>query len=193
MIYKSEELIEKLSLVNWNTALRTFGNNHDGLIGLLIDWWIRLSPTEHFALTKLGRTKRTEGLGYCDAVFGAKDSAVGILEVEGNRYEHCLNKIESFFKMKEPNLMSSEFAILLVYDSVGYGIPPFDEIISKSKEVSKSCPNKSIAIISIEKEYEKIKDGIRGWSIWFWGTPKMIRWSVVREGRMFQERKFTGI
>jgi len=46
----AEELLSKIKEARWETVIRTFGNDHSTLIGVLVDWWISLDRSNHTAL-----------------------------------------------------------------------------------------------------------------------------------------------
>jgi hypothetical protein len=67
----STQIFSQLDKVRWHIAEKTFGNDHSTLIGLLVDWWISMSPKTHFALEggpAIGAGPQ-EHRGQCDALF----------------------------------------------------------------------------------------------------------------------------
>jgi hypothetical protein len=89
MELSGREILYSLKTVRWDTALRTYGNNHATLIGLLVDWWVSGAPEHRWALES-GPTNgyAAPGVrGQCDALFCCDHAPLGVLEVEGYRYQ----------------------------------------------------------------------------------------------------------
>ncbi len=127
-------LLEELTKASWSTAFRTYGNDHATLIGLLVDWWISREPRGRWALEggpSFGyRARSVRGGGQCDAILGEGELSIGLVEVEGFRYEYTLEKMGRFFEAEYDDLSSLQFGIFLAYptDPTGRGanrgIPP---------------------------------------------------------------------
>ncbi|MBW1997559.1 MAG: hypothetical protein JRJ29_06285 [Deltaproteobacteria bacterium] len=80
-----QNVLRSLRNVRWNVAGKTYGNNHSTLIGLLVDWWVSVSPDCHWALEG-GPANGYKGKGVrgqCDGMLCANDEPVGVVEVEG--------------------------------------------------------------------------------------------------------------
>ena len=120
MILMGRNLLNSLKNVRWKVLARTYGNSHSTLIGLLVDWWISMSPEYHSALEG-GPTNGYEKKGVrgqCDAMLCYKNDPVGVLEVEGSRYGETARKIGRFFDAKKVNYKSLKFGILLLYSEI---------------------------------------------------------------------------
>ncbi len=192
--YTKPEFLNALRGVRWKTALRTYGNAHSTLIGLIVDWWIKQCPEKNFALDggpSFGHVPQGRGRGNCDALLGQNDSAVGILEVEGaieEKLNWCAEKIRGFFGANE--YTSLQFAILLVYPIAPSGrgkirqVQPIDlenRILPLVKPISKQYPDKEIIVIKIDKNFKRINQGIRARNDYYQCTPTAI-WGALLVG-----------
>lgn len=191
---KGRSLLLSLKKMKWSTISRTYGNCHSTLIGLLVDWWISMSP-KHWSLEG-GPTngfKKKGVRGQCDALFGFKEKAVGILEVEGTRHEIAGHKIGTFFDAKREEYTDLQFAIILFYSYEAYGKgnnrnfvdPIVHEAMNQIIKVSKKHIHKDILILSIKKKYNKQYVGIRSWNEYYMGEIDKI------EGKLFTNGKET--
>jgi hypothetical protein len=77
----STQIFSQLDKVRWHIAAKTFGNDHSTLIGLLVDWWISLSPEVNFALEGGPGIEAgpKEHRGQCDALFCSAGKPLGVL------------------------------------------------------------------------------------------------------------------
>jgi hypothetical protein len=201
--YSSPEFLDALHSVRWQTVLRTYGNDHSTLIGLLVDWWVRLSP-KNFALESgpsFGHLPKGKGRGNCDAIFGENNHAVGVLEVEGptvERWKWCVEKIKRFFGAERDVFKSLGFAILLTYPYQPRGrgderkVEPIDreKILSLVKPISKQYPNKGIVVITIDKLFDRGHGGIRALNDYSKCTPKAIWGALLVGGKVVKKRDF---
>lgn len=196
MNYTSPEFLKTFHKVRWETAGRTFGNDHSTLIGILVDWWIRLSH-KNYALESgpsVGGGKKGKGRGNCDAMFLEKqlekEQPVGLLEVEGpkiGRWKWCAEKIRRFLD----EYKSLQFAILLTYSYApkGRGVDrkvkqiSFEDIFPclEAKKIWEQFTDKGIIVIILNKEFEKIlnKDLIRARNDYYQCIPKTIEGTLV--------------
>jgi hypothetical protein len=154
------EILKSLSMAKWDTAFRTYGNNHSTLIGLIVDWWINVNPKQTWALEA--------GPSYSDAVLCLNENLVGVLEVEGSRYKVAITKIETFFEDKKTKIGPLSFGILLFYHAPLGVITDSDfpspyqlEFVEDIKKVSMHHTNKPIILITLEKKYDRTAKGIR--------------------------------
>ncbi|NQU21243.1 MAG: hypothetical protein HQ567_08170 [Candidatus Nealsonbacteria bacterium] len=185
-------LFDDLHRADWTTAARTFGNDHATLIGILTQWWIRLSPSTHTVI-EAGPTNgyREKGKrGQCDALFCSSDSPVGVLEVEGSRPIETALKIGYFFDGVYPEIQTLTFGILLVYSYTPTGrgehrIFPAaitERIAETVCQVSRRHPEKEIVLLGLDKTYERRRDGIRSRNEYYMGVPSLIQGQLWRNG-----------
>lgn len=187
-------LLDSLKSAQWSTAGRTFGNSHATLIGLLVQWWIALEPTAHYVLESgpsFAYHRKGIGGGLCDAVFCEGPDAVGILEVEGTRGIYTVQKLEKFFASPMEDLDGLQFAILLLYayQPVGRGqartLAPTHtaEIVQEVLRVSSAFPEISIAMITLDKHFERRPLGIRARNEYYWGKVSVINGFLYKHGQ----------
>ncbi len=194
-------LLGSLQHVRWQTAFRTFGNDHATLIGLLVDWWISGDPAQRWALEggpSFGFRPRTEqGNGQCDAAFGEGTQNAGILEVEGTRHAWTIEKIGRFFAAEYPEFATLRFGIFLAYayGAVGTGpgraIPPFplDEFVAHAKSVTAARPGRQLAVLALDKLREPQPGGSpRFRSEFYWGRPLRVTGALVVDGQEIGRR-----
>lgn len=197
-------ILRSLSKVHWNVAARTYGNDHATLIGLLVQWWMSLSPGKHWALEggpAFGYRKRgTGGGGQCDAVFCEERDVLAILEVEGTRPLYTIEKIGKFFAAEYDEFKTLRFSILLLYayEAEGRGdarrIPPAGtpQVFEATSKLSLRYPDKSIIVITLDKMYERQSEGIRARNEYYWGTPSTIKGFLYRNGEQVALEQFFG-
>lgn len=197
----NNKILQELQKVRWHVAANTFGNDHATLIGLLVDWWISLSPTTHTALEggpSNGYTKK--GMrGQCDALLCNDGLPTGVLEVEGYRYIYTARKIRYFFAAQYPELESLQFAILVLYtyEPIGRGEHRRLPMVSDAKTLQKvrslaNYPGKTVVLISIDKNYIRQHRGIRAkkGNEYYFGEPSKIQGFIFRNGRRLESRTF---
>ncbi len=185
MELSGKEILYGLNAARWDTALRTYGNNHSTLIGLLVDWWIAGNPERRWALEG-GPTNGYEdpGIrGQCDALFCCDNSPLGILEVEGTRYQLTARKLGTFFDGRHKDIQPIRFGILLLYtyNVVGIGtqrafpsaIVP--EAFEEVRHIIVCHPTKPVIIISLDKTFQRIREGIRAQNEYYQGEPSRIQ------------------
>ena len=194
--------LEMMKEIDWEVAMKTFGNNHSTLIGLIVSWWIMGDPDTRTALDSgpsFGHRGRNEGGGgACDAVLLQDHVAKGIVEVEGSRYERTIEKIGKYFEAEYDHLKTLEFGILLAYsigpegrgDERRIKSPPKHEILSRVKEVTSRYHDKAIAVVILDKEFERITEGLRSKSEYYCCTPQKIDGYLVKEGKIVDECTF---
>ena len=190
----SENLLTSLERARWGVALRTFGSSHATLIGLLVDWWVSGAPRSRWALEggpSFGyRSRGVRGGGQCDAILGEGQSSKGIVEVEGSRYEDTLLKIGKFFGAEHSDLATLEFGVFLAYATGPQGRGPMrtihplplDTYIAIGKRITKEHPGKQLAILVLDKEYERQGRGSRARSEYYAGRPDRISGSLIQDG-----------
>jgi len=117
----------------------------------------------------MGEFAKGIGGGLCDAVFCEKDDAIGILEVEGTRYEPTIEKIGKFLASSLDDMKTLRFAVAVLYPTGPRGrgaeraMPSCwnAEISSKVTKVSHEHSDKPIVVVAIDKVYERHVKGIR--------------------------------
>lgn len=193
MELSGREILYSLKTARWDTALRTYGNNHSTLIGLLVDWWISGDPERRWALEGGPKNGYAEAgvKGNCDALFCFDHDPLGVLEVEGTRYQLTARKIGTFFDGRYKEIQPIRFGILLLYTWRVFGsgtqrafpsavVPEaFEEI----RDVTRRHPAKPIIIISLDKTYKRIREGIRARTEYYYGEPSRIQGSLYENGQ----------
>ncbi len=191
-INNAKKRLTSLKKVHWDTAVRTYGNNHSTLIGLLVDWWLSISPKNRVLEGGPTNGYRQKGArGQCDALLCEGDNPIGVLEVEGTRHETTVKKVGKFFNAKRKEFRNLSFGIILfyAYEPVGAGrtrtfLKPFSSDTKKIVlSVSKEHPEKSIIVISLEKKYQHMHEGVRSWNSYYKGEAEKIYGSVFINGK----------
>src|SRR5258708_14182667 len=190
----ADELLGSLENVRWHTALRTFGNNHATLVGLLVDWWI--SSGEHRWALESGpsfgyRSRDEGGGGQCDAILVEGESSRGVVEVEGSRHVYTIDKIGKYFAAEYQDLKSLEFGLFLAYTYTIQGrgnerkiIPlPIDELIEAGKIMTSKRYGKQLVILTLDKVWDPQKSGPRARTEYYWGRPDQILGVLIKDGR----------
>ena len=92
-----------------------------------------------------------------------------MVEVEGGKYEGCLDKIGDFLRAREPNLQHLVGGVLVAYtcEPTGRGtarrfpLVPCQTLIDKGQQVSGECENKAIIVVVVSKQFERERESIR--------------------------------
>ena len=186
--------LQDLRRVPWNIAARIYGNNHASLIGLLTHWWVSASPQTRWALESgpsFGYHARGVGGGMCDALLCENDQALGVLEVEGARGRYAAEKIGNFFGSDLEYYRCLSFGILVLYpySPVGRGDdrhfpqPGEDaETIEAVTDVSRRHPQKVIAVVTLDKVYNRHQNGVRARNEYYAGELSQVTGFLYREG-----------
>ncbi len=192
------DILGDLSRVRWQVALRTFGNDHATLIGMLVDWWITRDPSNNWVLEggpsfQLPGTGMTSG-GQCDAVFCRGEQAVGILEVEGTRHKYTIQKVGRYFQSPDPTLKDLRFAVVVLYrcELRGGRVKAFPcaaspASIAAACDESVSCPLHDLYLVAVEKKWVPGLTGIRTRNPYYSGQVHKIRGSWFRGGKSIAE------
>ena len=116
MELSGREMLYSLKTARWDTALRTYGNNHATLTGLLVDWGISGDAAHRWALESGPTNGYSEpGVrGQCDALFCCDRNPLGVLEVEDYRHQLTARKIGTFFDGQYTAIQPIRFGILLL-------------------------------------------------------------------------------
>jgi hypothetical protein len=193
------DLLSSLEHARWHVALRTFGNNHATLIGLLVDWWI--SGGERRWALEMGpafgyRPRNEGGGGVCDAILGEGETSMGVLEVEGSRHNYTLDKMGKYFAAEYEDLKRLEFGLFLAYSYAFEGrggerrIVPIslDDLVETAKNVTANYPGKQLAILVLEKVLEPQRSGPRARSEYYWASPTGVIGMLIKGGKEIERR-----
>lgn len=194
MELSGREILYSLKTARWNTALRTYGNNHATLIGLLVDWWVSGDLERRWALES-GPTNgyAEQGVrGQCDALFCLDRDPIGVLEVEGHRYQPTAKKIGTFFDGRYKEI---GFGIILLYtceafqrgDQRAFPSAIVPEAIEAVRHVTERHPTKPVIVISLDKTYRRIREGIRSQNEYYKGEPSKIQGFLYENGQEMEQ------
>src|SRR5262245_6028946 len=186
-------LLRDLQTIPWKIVAKIYGNNHASLIGLFTHWWVSASPQIRWALESgpsFGYHDKGLGGGMCDALLCEEDQALGVLEIEGTRGKYTAEKIGSFFGAELEYYRSLSFGILTLYaySPTGKGRdrayrPARDEeTIQAIVHVSGNHPDKEIAVIAIDKLFNRQKIGVRARSEYYSGEVSKVTGFLYKEG-----------
>jgi hypothetical protein len=186
-------LLHELKRVNWDTAFRTYGNDHSTLIGLLVDWWIT-GGSHRWALEggpSIGRTREGDrDRRVCDAILGQGDKSLGVLEVEGTRHLETIEKIGRYFCSSQEDLAALQFGLFLGYRpaAVGRGAEravmslPIESWAKAARGIADRYPGREIVLLGLEKEWRREQHGLRSRSEYYQCRPVRVWGLSVREG-----------
>ena len=182
-----KEILYSLKIARWDTALRTYGNDHSTLIGLLVDWWIAGDPERRWALESGPTNGYTEkGVrGQCDALFCFDRDPLGVLEVEGYRHQMTARKIGTFFDGLYKEIQPIRFGVFLLYSYRVFQSDPeqtFSKAFEEVRHITKCHPTKPIVIISLHKTYKQIREGIRSRTEYYKKEPSKIEGFLYQNG-----------
>ena len=191
------EMLYDLKTARWDIALRTYGNNHSTIIGLLVDWWVSGDPERRWALEG-GPTNgySEQGVrGQCDALLCLDRDPIGVLEVEGYRYELTARKVGTFFDGRYKEIQPIRFGILFLYTYEAFGrgehrafpsaVVP--EVIEEVRHVTERHPTKPVIVISLDKTYLRFREGIRSRNEYYMGEPSIIRGFLYENGQEIEQ------
>lgn len=194
MSLSGESILNDLRSLQWIVAARSYGNTHSSFIGLLTSWWVTLSPESHWFASSatFGRRPNNVGGGQCDALLGEGDDLVGIVEVEGTRGGSTVEKIGNYFAAELSHYKDLKFAILFIYAYEVKGRGDFKAIAKAYSpeiregicKVSKAYPDKSLIVITLDKELEKSLKGFRTHNLkYFAGRTSLIKGYLYNGGQ----------
>jgi hypothetical protein len=168
--------IESLKDIDWQTAVRTYGNDHATLIGLFVAWWNNLGEKNR-ALeggpSDGGHNHDTrKGWVTCDALLLSNEKEPAfVLEVEGGNYTKALKRIRRFFETQDVRVRPNSGAILCAYTYAPKGrgdkreVPGIESLLPGVKQDARSLlrgfPDKVIVLVTIDKKLDRSADGIR--------------------------------
>lgn len=184
-----QTIFESLSAVRWQVAYRIYGNSHASLIGLLVDWWISLSPDCHTALD--GAPSHGKGnAGQADAVFCRHEEAVGVLEAEGTVPLEKVKSIVKYFETARPKLKSIRFGVLVLYPTAPKGRgksrqyrKPDESVFDEVKKATLARHGRAIIAIELEKIFERSQRGVRAISEYYSGTLSKVTGVLFTQGK----------
>ena len=185
-------ILDDLEQVDWQTAIRTYGNDHSTLIGLIVAWW-NSRNLDNWTLEggpSFGYRPKGKGGGICDAILADSSGPAIVLEVEGSRYESTLQKIGNFFEAEYSELETLRAGILLAYayEPKGRGIQrqfpdvPMEKLVDKGKIIAEEYA-KSIAIVAIDKRYDPSAAGIRRRADYYRGAVSSVSAVEIQAGQ----------
>ena len=195
----AEELLESLCLVRWHTAMRTYGNDHATLVGLLTDWWIGLDSSSNWVIDSgpaFGHRARGQGRGNCDLLLGHEGNAVGVVEVEGTRFSWCVEKIGHFFRAENPVFSHLRFGIILIYpvEPSGRGTErevaelPWDDLVQKTQRVTRAYAGRNLALLYLRKRYVREQTAeARRINDYYRCVPTTVKGAVMVDGTLVAE------
>ena len=205
---KGSGMMESLAQVPWSVVARTYGNTHATLIGLLVNWWVGLSPRSNWALEggiSAAKSSKTKGkkkgpacAALCDLVLCMRSEPVGAVKVEGSKPLAAIEKLESILATDREELRSLRFAVLVLhtYEAAGRGekrtLPPAasPEVLSRIEELSGKFPDKRIVVILVDRKYERRNQGVRSLNEHYWGTTESIQGILFEGGEEVLRRPY---
>jgi len=201
-------MMESLAQVPWSVVARTYGNTHATLTGLLVNWWVGLSPRSNWVLeggisastnskTK-GKKKGPACAALCDVVLCLRSEPVGAVKVEGSKPLAAVEKLERILATDREEFRSLRFAVLVLhtYEAAGRGekrgLPPAASpaVLSRVAELSGKFSDKRIIVISVDKKYERRKQGVRSLNEHYWGTAESIQGILYEAGEEIVRRPY---
>lgn len=187
------EVLDSLRAVRWDVAFRVYGNSHATLIGLLVDWWIGAKPDARWALEggpSHSYTPGGIGGGLCDAILGEGESSLGVVEVEGTRIQSTIEKMGKFLTSTLTDLQTLSFGIFLAYayEPIGRGEArtiaplPLNTLVEYAITATRDVPGKHVAILTLDKQWSRVRSGPRARNEYYMGTPVRVRGALVSSG-----------
>lgn len=165
-------IFDSLETVDWRIAAKTYGNNHSTLIGLIVHWWISQSPENRQVLEGAPPHGYEEAgvklLGQGDALLCQDRKPLGIVEVEGTRWEHTARKIGYYFNSQVQEYENINFGLLLMYvtgakgrgEEKAYPSASHPGAIHLVKEITVAHPEKAVIIITLDKKVLPLEERI---------------------------------
>lgn len=194
------DILDCLGKASWFAAAKSYGNTHCAFIGLIVQWWVGVSPENRWFVSSAthARNPNNKGGRQCDGLLGEGDNLVGILEVEGTRGGYTAIKLGKYFAAELEHYKSLEFAILFLYayepkgrgDKRAYPLAYDPITMGEVAKVSSEFPSKSIIVITLDKRFELPVKGIRTHSRYFHGVTSSIKGYLYVNGREISSRVF---
>jgi hypothetical protein len=184
-----QTIFESLSRAQWEVASRTYGNSHSTLIGLLVDWWIRLSPDSHTVLDGPPSHGRRNA-GQADAVLCCHEKPMGVLEVEGTDWLRKVKSIVNYSETERPDLKSIRFGVLLLYRTMAKGRGKKRQyhriekpIFNSIERATREHPGRAIIAIELHKGFRRFPSGVRSISPYYFGTMDEVTGVLFTQGK----------
>lgn len=164
------ELLTSLRQADWQTVQNTIGNSHSTLIGVLVSWYVHTYPASRLAIEGAPGFAAVDGeRKHSDALLLEDDTAVGILEVEGNNNENAIDRIRTHFASNDILLGNLWFAVLVAYpgEPIGEGDqrhfpdPLLGDHQARYQALSAQYRDKCFIAISLKKQFERNLQGPR--------------------------------
>jgi len=119
------------------------------------------------------------------------DLAIQKYVIEGTRYLLTAKKIGYFFDAKYHDLLTLKFGVLVLYAYYAQGkgverqLPDSinKNIIGTVKRITKTHPSHNFLVIGIDKNYERIKKGIRSKTEYYMGNVNKVSGLLFKKGR----------
>jgi hypothetical protein len=174
-------MLNDLRRVNWPVLLRTYGSFHQTLIGLIASWWNTLGNTNS-VLDGPPACATAGGRKHADLILCTRHGPVVVVEAEGTKYENKLHAIAGYLDSDDPCLQPLTHGFLLAYPTSAcwrgparHSQPvPTDDLIQGCKTITRKRRAKSIILVTIGKRYERVKEGIRSRSEYYYGTVSSV-------------------
>lgn len=149
---------------------------------------VALSPRDHWVL------EGGPGNGYS----GRGTHALGVLEVEGSRYDYTVKKVGSSFGARIPEYRTLRFAVLVryTYEATGRGEtrrrPPAvtPDTLRAVRNVSASYPDREIVLVSVDRRYIRQGEGLRSRNEYYFGEPLRIAGQLFKRGEPVETAVF---
>src|SRR5688500_6023427 len=157
---------ESLQGVPWNVLGRTYGNAHNTMIGLLVQWWVAQGTVANWAMeAPPGCTTSAGERIHCDALLGTAGLVVGAVEVEGLKQTRTAGKLGQYFVSTNEHWAGLRFAILMLYPTGPRAKKAFarasDETIEIVRRTSDEFPERDLILLDVEKKWDAAAAGIR--------------------------------
>jgi hypothetical protein len=189
------ESLKDKDKAGWRILASTYGNCHATTIGLLSRWWVSLGPEGHQVLDGApspgGKTGAAKIRRHADLLLCDHRKPVGVVEVEGTRWEETAAKFEPYFQ--SPNMPDITFGILVMYGTGmkgGVFKNPQDSGTTKIIErITGEFQGKAIILISLEKALLNPDEGIlwKTESRYYLGKIAKVSGSMFRGGKRIRE------
>jgi hypothetical protein len=190
-------LLESLSRVRWDVAHRTYGSGHSILVGLLTDWWFRISSTRHSVLDAAPACGKGSS-GQANALFCKDDRPVGVLQLEGCGSPAGIRTLSLYLKSKKTELRTIQFGILLqsADEPAGrgqerrYPAAESPKIMAEIRKASAKHPATAIVVVTLDREFTRFTDGIRASSEDYAGTISKVGGILFHGGAEVRRRPY---
>lgn len=208
VIASAEGSMKNLEKLRLQTLLRTYGNSHSTLVGLISDWWVSTDVENHWVLDSgpsfPGNGPHGKGRGNCDLMLGHGLSAVGVVEVEAHELEWCLKKIGRFWNDKRAEFGDLTLAILFLYPDKQNGrlkerhVPEWPyggtrgETLAEVNRLTAQHPGKTFVLLELCKRFDR-DPGIsaRRLNPYYHCTPTCLHAMSSADGEVVAEKVYS--